>query len=233
MSIKLTDTQLMMLSAAAQRNDRSLVAAPNLKVAAAQKIASKLIGADLAKEIRPACGGIEVALQERTGFRFERERVCVCVAVRESCGARANPSPRRSLRSGARVNEGPGSVGSRNARVQTCPSNSTTSSLFCSALRRSAMIIAWFRRQDQSCLPRSQRLLENRRYFGCSGRWFVAERDGFEPAISLPVLPSTQSESSVPPNWDIETLTPEAREQTFKTSLGSGAGLSRLRGLRP
>jgi hypothetical protein len=31
MSIKLTDTQLMMLSAAAQRNDRYLVAAPNLK----------------------------------------------------------------------------------------------------------------------------------------------------------------------------------------------------------
>ena len=36
-----------MLSAAAQRNDRYLVAAPNLKVAAAQKIASKLIGAGL------------------------------------------------------------------------------------------------------------------------------------------------------------------------------------------
>ena len=40
MSIKLTDKQLMMLSAAAQRNDRCLVAAPNLKVAAAQKVAS-------------------------------------------------------------------------------------------------------------------------------------------------------------------------------------------------
>ena len=52
MSIKLTDTQLMMLSAAAHRNDRCLVAAPNLKVAAAQKIASKLIGAGLVKEIR-------------------------------------------------------------------------------------------------------------------------------------------------------------------------------------
>ena len=39
MSIKLTDTQLMMLSAAAQRNDRDPVGAPNLKVAVAQKIA--------------------------------------------------------------------------------------------------------------------------------------------------------------------------------------------------
>jgi hypothetical protein len=34
MSIKLTDTQLMMLSAAAQRSNRCLVAAPNLKGAA-------------------------------------------------------------------------------------------------------------------------------------------------------------------------------------------------------
>jgi Protein of unknown function (DUF3489) len=56
MSIKLTDTQLMMLSAAAQRNDRYLVAAPNLKAAAAQKIASKLIGAGLVREIRAKAG---------------------------------------------------------------------------------------------------------------------------------------------------------------------------------
>jgi hypothetical protein len=56
MSIKLTDTQLMMLSAAAQRNDRYLIAVPNLKVAAAQKIASKLIGAGLVREIRAKAG---------------------------------------------------------------------------------------------------------------------------------------------------------------------------------
>jgi hypothetical protein len=52
MSIKLTDMQLMMLSAAARRNDRYLVAAPNLKVAAARKIASKLTAAGLVREIR-------------------------------------------------------------------------------------------------------------------------------------------------------------------------------------
>jgi hypothetical protein len=56
MSIKLTDMQLMMLNAAAQRNDRYLVAAPNLKVAAAQKIASKLIDAGLVREIRAKAG---------------------------------------------------------------------------------------------------------------------------------------------------------------------------------
>ena len=56
MSIKLADTQLMMLSAAAQRDVRCLVVAPNLKVAAAQKIASKLTGAGLVKEIRAKAG---------------------------------------------------------------------------------------------------------------------------------------------------------------------------------
>ena len=45
MSIKLTDTQLVMLSAAAQRDDRCLVPAPKLKGAAAQKIAGKLMAA--------------------------------------------------------------------------------------------------------------------------------------------------------------------------------------------
>jgi hypothetical protein len=56
MSIKLTETQLLMLSAAAQRTDRYLVPAPNLKVPAAQKIASKLIGAGLVREIRARAG---------------------------------------------------------------------------------------------------------------------------------------------------------------------------------
>jgi hypothetical protein len=56
MPIKLTEMQLMMLSAAAQRTDRCLVPAPNLKVAAAQKIASKLIGAGLVNEIRTKVG---------------------------------------------------------------------------------------------------------------------------------------------------------------------------------
>ncbi len=48
MSTKLTDTQIVMLSAAAQRDDRCLVASQNLKGSAAQKVAAKLIGAGLA-----------------------------------------------------------------------------------------------------------------------------------------------------------------------------------------
>ena len=46
----------MMLSAAAQRKDRYLVAAPNLKVPAAQTVASKLIDAGLVREIRAKAG---------------------------------------------------------------------------------------------------------------------------------------------------------------------------------
>jgi len=56
MSIKLTDTQLLMLSAAARRNDRCLVAAPNVKAGAAQKIAGKLIASGLVKEIKAKPG---------------------------------------------------------------------------------------------------------------------------------------------------------------------------------
>src|ERR1700722_20382125 len=63
MSVKLTDTQLLMLSAAAQRNDHCLVAASNLKVVAAQKIAGKLIASGLVKEIK-AKRGIPVWLRD-------------------------------------------------------------------------------------------------------------------------------------------------------------------------
>jgi hypothetical protein len=57
MSIKLTDTQLVMLNAAAQREDRCIEAPPSLKSAAAQKIATKLLAAGLAKEIKATPDG--------------------------------------------------------------------------------------------------------------------------------------------------------------------------------
>src|SRR3984957_16155294 len=56
MSIKLTDTQIVMLSAAALRDDRCLLAPQTLKGSAAQKLATKLIGAGLAKEIKAKPG---------------------------------------------------------------------------------------------------------------------------------------------------------------------------------
>lgn len=51
MSIKLTDTQLIMLSAAAQREDHCLVVSPKLKGAAALKVANMLISAGFVEEI--------------------------------------------------------------------------------------------------------------------------------------------------------------------------------------
>jgi hypothetical protein len=56
MSIKLTETQIVMLSAAAQRQDRCCAAFANLKGGAAQKVATKLISAGLAKEIKAKPG---------------------------------------------------------------------------------------------------------------------------------------------------------------------------------
>jgi hypothetical protein len=56
MSIKLTDTQLIILSAAARREDRCLVAPPKLKGGAAQKFAAKLLAARLVREIKARPG---------------------------------------------------------------------------------------------------------------------------------------------------------------------------------
>jgi hypothetical protein len=56
MSTKLTDTQLLMLGAAAERKDRCVAAPPSLKGAAAQKIAARLVAAGLAKEVKAKPG---------------------------------------------------------------------------------------------------------------------------------------------------------------------------------
>ena len=49
---KLTDTQLVILSAASQREDCCLIAPKNLKGGAAQKVAAKLLAAGLVREIK-------------------------------------------------------------------------------------------------------------------------------------------------------------------------------------
>jgi hypothetical protein len=56
MSIKLTDSQLVMLSKAAQREDRCLVALPTLKGGAAEKVAHKLIASRLVKKVKAKAG---------------------------------------------------------------------------------------------------------------------------------------------------------------------------------
>jgi len=51
MSMKLTETQQRLLSAAGTRDDRRLVSPPNLKGGAAQKVVAKMIAAGLVKEL--------------------------------------------------------------------------------------------------------------------------------------------------------------------------------------
>jgi hypothetical protein len=68
MSIKLTDTQIVMLSVAAQRDDRCLVAPRNLKGAAAQKVTAKLIDGGLAKEIKAKPGAPVWRQDEQAGL---------------------------------------------------------------------------------------------------------------------------------------------------------------------
>ncbi len=53
---KLSDTQLVLLSAAAQRDDHCLTTMPNLKGGAARNVAQKLIAAGLGEEIKAKAG---------------------------------------------------------------------------------------------------------------------------------------------------------------------------------
>ena len=67
---KLTDTQFAILSEASQRKDRCLIAPKTLKAAAAQKVATKLLKAGLAREIK-AKGGMEAwRRDEETGQAY-------------------------------------------------------------------------------------------------------------------------------------------------------------------
>jgi Protein of unknown function (DUF3489) len=70
MSIKLTDTQLVLLGVAAQRKDLCLVAPPTLKGATAQKVASKLISAGLVKEVRAKASGPIWRRDEESGASY-------------------------------------------------------------------------------------------------------------------------------------------------------------------
>jgi Protein of unknown function (DUF3489) len=70
MSTKLTETQLVILSAAAQRDDRCLTAPKGLKGASAQKVTSKLIAAGLVKEIKAKPGMAVWRRDEAEGQSF-------------------------------------------------------------------------------------------------------------------------------------------------------------------
>ncbi len=67
---KLSDTQLVLLSAAAQRDDHCLTPTPNLKGGAAQKVADRLIAAGLVREIKGKPGAPVWRRDEPTAQSF-------------------------------------------------------------------------------------------------------------------------------------------------------------------
>jgi Protein of unknown function (DUF3489) len=70
MTVKLTDAQFLMLSAAAQREDRLLELPVNLKGGAARKVAAKLIAARLVKEMKAKTGAPVWRRDAETGQSF-------------------------------------------------------------------------------------------------------------------------------------------------------------------
>jgi hypothetical protein len=73
MTIRLTDTQLLTLSAAAQRDDRSIAAPPKLKGAAALKFATRLVAAGLVKEVKAKPGSHVWRRDDATGQAYALE----------------------------------------------------------------------------------------------------------------------------------------------------------------
>ena len=111
MSIKLTDTQLVMLSAAAQRDDRCLMAPQSQKRSAAEKVVAKLLRAGLVKEIKAQPGMSIWRRDEETARSYaikltaaglkaiavdERESEVANEPANEPRRARAAPSARKT-----------------------------------------------------------------------------------------------------------------------------------------
>ena len=69
MSVKLTDAQLVMMSAAAQREDRCLAAPETMKGAVVNKAGAKLVKLGFAREIR-AKPGVPLWRRDETGRSF-------------------------------------------------------------------------------------------------------------------------------------------------------------------
>ena len=73
MSIKLTETQLVRSSAAAQRQDRGRRLPPTPKAGPAQKVANKPISSGFTKEVRPKAGASIWRRDEESGEDYALE----------------------------------------------------------------------------------------------------------------------------------------------------------------
>jgi Protein of unknown function (DUF3489) len=114
MSVKLTDTQLLMLSAAAQRADRCIAAPPSLG-AAAQKMAAKLVAKGLAEEIKAKPGAHVWRRDDATGEAYALKLTAaglkaIAVEEAEAVEAAAEISPTPADEGPSKTNGGTGSV---------------------------------------------------------------------------------------------------------------------------
>jgi hypothetical protein len=73
--MKLTDTQLVLLSAAAQREDGGIELAPNVKGGASQNLVRKLLSEGLIEEVR-ATGSLPVWRQPPPRAAHHQARAC-------------------------------------------------------------------------------------------------------------------------------------------------------------
>ena len=102
MSIKFTDTQLVTLSAAAQREDRCIAAPPNLKGAAAQKFAAKLVAAGLVEEIKAKPGAHVWRRDDATGEAYALKLTAAGLKAISGRRSRSRRSSRRDLANACR-----------------------------------------------------------------------------------------------------------------------------------
>ena len=115
MSIKLTHTQLLMLSVAAQRADRCIAAPPSLKGAAAHKIATKLVAAGLVEEVRAKPDAHMWRRGDATGDAYALKLTAaglkaIAVEQAEAVEAAAKISPTPADEGPSTTNGGTGSV---------------------------------------------------------------------------------------------------------------------------
>jgi Protein of unknown function (DUF3489) len=112
-SVKLTDTQLVLLSAASQRDDRALERPSNLTGGAAGKVVAKLLAEGLVEEI-PSRGSLPIWRREEDGPRSLRisKKGLRAIQVKDEAPSSAEPAkkppaPSANWRKPAKAPAGP------------------------------------------------------------------------------------------------------------------------------
>jgi hypothetical protein len=130
---KLTDTQLVILSAASQREDRCLVAPKNLKGGAAQKVAAKLLAAGLVREIKAKTGMEAWRRDEEAGQAYSLKLTAAglkAIAVDEgdsqpNANTSASPNPNEDSSKAKDATNTTAPTSARSVRISQAPRQGT------------------------------------------------------------------------------------------------------------